>query len=273
MFNITVTMKYFYAIIIAALSLTSCRQENFRFIERVDLADANPIGITTNKDEVWVSDAENNRILIFDHRFKKLRQIEDLDRPMHIEDDQGRVFVPEYGSDQIRIFEADSDGVLELSDTLDAPAGLSISGTELAIADFYNHSILHMYNGKLNRIGEQGSHVGQLNYPTDVQIFNNAIYVADAYNNRVQVFDRNGASIAIIGELEEMNASTGIFVDQFGIFVTDYENGRVLNYAHDGQLLEIITEGIKKPSDVIAVGNEIWITDFEDQSVLKFSYK
>jgi len=198
-------MRFVFSMMCIVLFLSSCKRENFRFIERIDLGDANPIGITTNKEEVWVSVAENNRLIVFDKDFNELRRIENLDRRMHIVDDQGRVFVPEYGSDQIRIFEGDSDGILELRDTIDAPAGLSISGTELAIADFYNHSILHLYNNKLNRIGEQGSHVGQLNYPTDVQIFNNAIYVADAYNNRVQVFDRTGKSIAIIGELEEMN--------------------------------------------------------------------
>jgi len=266
-------MRILFFIISGLVFFSSCKQDNFSLIERIDLGEANPIGITMNKNEVWVSDAENNRIIIFNKDFEQLRVIEDLDRPMHIEDDQGRVFVPEYGLDQIRIFEGDSDGILQLNDTLDAPAGLSINGTELAIADFYNHSILHLYNGRLNRIGEQGSHVGELNYPTDVQLFNNSIYVADAYNNRVQVFDRSGKSIAIIGELDEMDAATGIFVDQYGVFVTDYENGRVLNYGHDGQLHEIITEGIKKPSDIITVDKEIWVTDFEDQSILKYRYR
>ena len=39
---------------------------------------------------------------------------------------------------------------------------------------------------------KKGNELGELNYPTDIQILKDKIVVADAYNNRIQIFDKQG---------------------------------------------------------------------------------
>ena len=56
-----------------------------------------------------------------------------------------------------------------------------------------------------------------------MQITEHSIWVADAYNNRVQVFDKSGNFGQVIGAEAKMNAATGIYVTDSELMVTDFE--------------------------------------------------
>jgi len=193
----------------------------------------------------------------------------DFERPMHIDIEKGTIYIPEYGSDQIIKYSNDEKSTMEVPDSLDAPAGIDIHNKEIAIADFYNHRIVY-FNGKDWRtFGKEGKKVGELYYPTDVQILSNKIVVADAYNNRIQIFDKDGNSIQTIGESEKMNAATGIFANENELFITDFENDRVLAYNHKGELQQIISENIDKPTDLVIKDDILYIANYKGKNILK----
>jgi DNA-binding beta-propeller fold protein YncE len=141
----------------------------------------------------------------------------------------------------------------------------------MAVADFYNHRVVY-FNGKENlTFGEKGKENGQLTYPTDVQFANENIYVADAYNHRIQIFDLTGKHLKTIGEAEKMNATTGVFVHEKNIFATDFENNRVLIYDLNGNLIQIIAEHLDKPTDVLVVDNQLFVTNYHGHSISVFN--
>ncbi|GAK93923.1 cell surface protein [Nonlabens ulvanivorans] len=162
---------------------------------------------------------------------------------------------------------------LVLQDSLDAPAAISIFEDEIAIADFYPNRVLY-YNGEQwISIGTEGKELGQLYYPTDVQITENYIYIADAYNHRAQVFDKTGNAIAIIGADQKINAATGIYVTDEEIFLTDFENGRILVFDMKYQLKQIIETNIDKPTDLFVQDGMMYIINYRKGQLIKYTLK
>ncbi len=86
--------------------------------------------------------------------------------------------------------------------------------------------------------GMQGSDLGHFSHPMRVAVDSvNRVYVADEWNNRVQVFDLNGAYLTTIGgnwgaNSGELRGPEGIAVDGAGnVYVADSGNHRVQKYA------------------------------------------
>ena len=82
-------------------------------------------------------------------------------------------------------------------------------------------------------VGSEGSSEGQFNLPFGV-VFNsktNNIYVADQYNNRVQVFDKDGKYLFKFGDMDgpgKMKSPLCIAINKEKVFVTQYHGGCVL---------------------------------------------
>ena len=259
---------------ILILSCIKAERMSWQFTRVTTIPGVHPVGITSVNDTLWLSDTDNNRLVQLSNDGQVYKSVNNLDRPMHIDTFNGSLYVPEYGKDAISIY-ADSKFVsLQINDSLDAPAGISVYNKEIAIADFYNNTI-HYFNGqKWRSFGEKGRHLGQLNYPTDVQITKDFIWVADAYNNRVQVFNKQGDAIKIIGEAQKMNAATGIFVTKEVVLVTDFENNRVLEFSKNGTLLQELTTAIEKPTDIFVKHHtELYIINYRNETMTIFSKK
>jgi DNA-binding beta-propeller fold protein YncE len=190
---------------------------------------------------------------------------------MHIDSHNGVVYVPLYGNDIIAKISKSAVLALSVADSLDAPAGVSVYGREVAIADFYNHRVLYTADGvTYEAIGSEGKGDGEFYYPTDVQLTADEIWVADAYNNRVQVFDKKGNFLRIIGADQGFNAATGIFVSEDELFVTDFENDRVLVFDHTGTWRQTISQGIEKPTDVIHHDDTLFIANYRSGELSLF---
>jgi DNA-binding beta-propeller fold protein YncE len=99
---------------------------------------------------------------------------------------------------------------------------------------------------------------GELYYPIDVKIKEGKIYVADAYNNRVQVFDINGKILKVIGIEDGFNVASGIAFTKEDFAVTDQENSRVLIYNLNGELQQILSDNINYPTSVLPLSFPFW---------------
>lgn len=230
-----------------------------------------PLALVKFGDDIWFSDPENLRLLKIDVDGKVLDSITGIKRPMNIDFDNGKLYVPEFLTDTIWIYENGDKKPLELLAKPKAPAGLAVNGDTVAIADFYNHRIILQIGKKVSYLGKQGHAKGQLYYPTDVKIFKNKIHIADAYNNRVQVFDFDGKVLNIMGEQDNINVASGLEINENCFAVTDQENSRVLVYDLNGSLVQILTSNINYPTDVLFDGDIMYITNFKENSISVYS--
>ncbi|WKN44804.1 NHL repeat-containing protein [Tunicatimonas pelagia] len=253
--------------LLATIWFASCGRTDWQETATIDVQEHTPIGLVLLEEALWISDGDNNQLVKLTQQGDVEAIVADLDRPMHLDTDGESLIVPEYGSDRIVKITGNSTQELTIPDSLDAPAGVSVLGNEMVIADFYNHRVLYSDGKSWQSFGKKGSNEGEFNYPTDVQVTPDKIYVADAYNHRVQVFDKSGAHLQTIGQRQQMNAATGIFVSDNELFVTDFENNRVLIFDLAGNLLQTISDKLDKPTDIVASGNRMWITNYGGRNV------
>lgn len=276
-------MKYFIGVL-AVLIFASCQEKpatEMRWVhtKTIQLDGINPIGIAKGDDGIWLSDGDHNRVVLVDEEGVFQKSIDSLDRPMHIDHSDGRLFIPQYGNDEVVDYDYSSEenilpNIVRSADSLDAPAGVSKIGSEFAIADFYKNRI-HYSNNGTNWItfGKEGNADGDFYYPTDVQITKEKIWVADAYNNRLQVFDKKGKHLNTIGVDQKMNAATGIFVTESEVFSTDFENDRVLVFDLDGAYKQELKESISKPTDMMVIDRLLYVTNYKGKSLSVFELK
>jgi len=252
--------------------ITSCKNDTkeWSFVKTINLGSTTPIGLTAMEGHLWVADGDNNQLVHLDSEGKVLFIEKGFERPMHIASDGKSIYVPEYGKDQITIFKGKERSQLNLVDSLDAPAGIHIKDGLITIADFYNHRILFKNQDDWISFGKEGKSDGEFYYPTDVHIAHKKIYVADAYNNRVQVFDFEGKHLSSIGKEEKMNAATGIYVSTSQLFVTDFEHDRVLVYDLEGKLVQEISEGLEKPTDLLIENESLYIANYKGKNLMEY---
>lgn len=140
---------------------------------------------------------------------------------------------------------------------------------------------------QVGEFGELGSGEGQFDYPYDVAIHENRVYVADSHNNRVQVFDLDGAYLFQWGgtgvEDGQFRRNRGIGATPFtgpdaAIFVTDAKNDRVQKFTLEGAHLASwgsIGDGLEeffRPRPVeIASNGVIFVGDMDNHRVKIYS--
>ncbi|MFI2743028.1 NHL repeat-containing protein [Zhouia sp. PK063] len=265
-----------FIILFFSLMLFSCKEEGrkWKFVKKIELPQkARPLAMAKNGKNLWFSDPDHFRLLKIDLSGKVLDSIVGIQRPMNIDFNKGKLYVPEFLTDTIWVFENGKKSPLSLNAKPEAPAGLNVKGDTIAVADFYNHRIILQIGGQVSFIGKEGHDKGELYYPIDVKVQDNKIYIADAYNNRVQVFDFNGKILNVIGEQDGFNVASAIAFDKNGFAVTDQENSRVLIYDLNGALQQTLTANINYPTDVLFDGNMLYITNFKENTIVEYRKK
>ena len=262
-------MKYLYLTLLITLSSCANNSKEWKQTGTIDLGEVTPIGLTMQDGKLWIADGDHNQVVEINLEGEVQQTIDGFERPMHLDSEGGVLYIPEYGSDNIIKFQNGVKSILEIPDSLDAPAGVDVYQKEIAIADFYNHRIVFFNGNDWISFGKEGKAPGEFYYPTDISIGSDKIFIADAYNNRIQVFDKKGNHLKVIGEAEKMNAATGIYSTEKEIFITDFENNRVLTYNHDGELQQIITDGIDKPTDVLMEEGILYIANYKGKNIIK----
>ena len=242
----------------------------WKFSKEIQLDDISPIGIVAEGDFLWLSDVDNNRIVKIDYEGKIIEKYDGFQRPMHIDIQGSKIYIPEYISDTVKILEYGNISAYQLKDKPDAIGGVSVDGNTVAIADFYNHRIILQQDDKVTIIGKEGHNDGELYYPTDVDIKNDLIYVADAYNNRVQAFDFEGNYVRMIGWNEGIKVATGLKVTDTQVIIADFDGNRVLVYDLYGKLLQKLKDKFDKPTDIEVIKGKMFVTNYASQSISFF---
>lgn len=213
-----------------------------------------PTGIAVTANEVFVADARNNRIQVFDKqgKFKRAFGEDRIGRPMNIAVAGHNLYVPDYFQDVIHVFTLNGDyqRALAAEDGFNSPGGVAIypDGT-LLVADTYAQRVVHLAaDGRVLRSWGKPDGI-DFSYPTDVAIAaDGSFYVADAYNDRIQQFGSKGQllrkwggpfAINIFGPFKGWFATvTSIAVGADGsVFAADFYNDRVQKFTAEGKFL------------------------------------
>lgn len=253
-----------------------------------------PTGIAVTADEVFVADARNQRIQVFDKqgKFKRAFGQDKLGRPMNLAIAGGRLYVPDYFKDVIHVFTLDGQyrHGIKATGELDSPGGIAVRPDgSLLVADTYAQRVVHMSaNGEILRAwgtpGKVGIGPGEFSYPTDVATAPvGGFYVADGYNDRIQQFGPDDTfvrkwggpfAINIFGPFKGWFATvTSVAVGPDGsLFAADFYNDRIQKFTADGTFLTAFGTPAKGPGHseiAIAVdtGGTVWTANFAGNRV------
>ena len=218
-----------------------------------------PTGIAVNAQSVFVADARNHRIQVFDRQGRFQRQFGSavLQRPMNISLADGKLFAADYFADQVHIFSLDGEHLHSVAPTdgLNSPGGVAVfADGSLLVADTYAHRIVRFtLDGTVlaswGTAGSKGWKRVSFNYPTDVAVLaDGGFVVADGYNDRIQRFDAAGKFIKAWGGPFALNIAgalpgwyrtpSAIAVNALGELATaDFFNGRIQVTDLQGQVL------------------------------------
>ena len=155
--------------------------------------------------------------------------------------------------DSVFVFRGNANNPLNVFEELDGPTAIDAFNIDyFAILDQKNHRMIYRKRLDQRIIGEEGSGIGQLNFPTNFELLNESkAYILDAGNKRVQVFDvSTGKALFEFGKAENFDWVTGITIDDTRVFVSDLNKGVIYVYDHDGDYIDQINELINNPSEI-----------------------
>ena len=296
------------------LWIPSAQEPTYIFYEAWGEAGSNPgqfrdpTGIAVTADEVFVSDARNSRIQVFDHHGRFKHQITgrglpaaELGRPMNLDIHRGELYAADYWNDRIRVYALDGTHRRNIGTNgsepgqFNSPGGVAVDVRgEIYVADFYNQRIQHLnadgqFIEQWGITGTVGFVSGEFNYPTDVAIgLDGQIIVGDGYNDRIQVFDSAGSFVNKWGGPLAMNifgpfpgwfaTVTSVAVGPQGnVFVADFYNNRVQKFSAKGLFLTSFGGSGTGPGQfsyimavAVAPDGTVFATDLGNNRVLSF---
>lgn len=301
--------------------------QTFGEVEKGYLDDTNHFydvaGIATDGANLWVTDSWGNRALKFDSSGSFLRKIgkasyEDatgtpLDYISDIGvDSGGYTWVVDSGASHVIKYDTSGQRVSELGSAWNAgsannqfndPIGIAFDGdgnVYISDSDIWyggGNQRIQIFNSSgtyLATIGETGvpgSDNAHFNYPRRIAVYSDTLYVADAYNHRVQIFDISNpltpvysATLGVTGvsgsDNAHLNNPEGVGVDATYIYVADSNNNRVqiFNRTTRAYVATIGTGGgsgnyqVHYPSDVSAdTSGNIYVADAWNKRVQQYN--
>ncbi len=126
--------------------------------------------------------------------------------------------------------------------------------------------------------GEKGPGPGQFNDPTGVAVAGGEVFVSDARNGRIQVFDLEGNFKRQFGKAGEGPGELGrpmnLTVHGGELYVPEYFNDRIQIFGLDGTPRRVIGKAGKGPGEFSAPGGvavapngDLFVVDFYNQRV------
>jgi DNA-binding beta-propeller fold protein YncE len=240
-----------------------------------------PEGIVVDSsNNVYVADANNNRIEKFDSNGNYLTQWGgdgtnngQLYGPLGMAVDRSNnVYVVDNGNDRVEKFTSNGNYLAQWGSygsgngQFEAPYGIAVdSSNNVYVADANNYRVEKFTsNGSyLAQWGSDGSGNGQFEFPLGIAVDNsNDVYVVDTENSRLEKFDSNGNYLTQWGSYGTNNGQLeypeGIVVDSSGnfIYVADEGNHRIQVFANNATIVPpIITQ--QPTNQTILVGANV----------------
>lgn len=269
-----------------------------------------PFGVLSDGNGlVYVTDTGLQVVHIFDFKKKKYRQIFKLSNEPQpsrllsplgtVLDSNGRLYVSDSILKKVFVFDNKGTHIYTIGNNgeFGRPTGLAIdkSRGRLYISDTANHKIWtydisHPFNAtesgnKLSSFGKRGKEDGEFNFPTYLAVDPKGdLYVTDALNFRVQVFNPEGNFITSIGRLGNtlgtFSKPKGLGIDGDGnIYVVDnlYDTIQIFNRSGE-MLLNFAShgggnQGLWLPNGLfIDKDNYIFVADTYNERVQVFRY-
>lgn len=169
-------------------------------------------------------------------------------------DDTDRLFVSDADLHHVSVF--DTKGKFETSfgdDVLGRPSGMAIDNEnrflyvvdigkqQIAVFDADNYKLLRYVGGPPKKVNDDSP--GTFTKPSNVAVdADGNIFVADTFNNRIQIFDPDGNFISMFGKNGDAPGTftrpKGVAVDHDGhVWVADAMQNRVQIFDREGHLL------------------------------------
>ena len=170
----------------------------------------------------------------------------------------GRIYVADGDHHRVQVFDGDRNYLATIGQG-DCDPGNGIGGAEFCypaavavdesnnvyVADYNNFRVQKCQVAGstgtcttfLGVTGQRGQDTTHLDSPNSVTLAGNRVFVADQWNNRVQVFGADGAYITTIGtgwgdQNDELRGPAAVAVDAAGnVYVTDWDNHRIQKFA------------------------------------------
>ncbi|MBT8434014.1 MAG: NHL repeat-containing protein [Gammaproteobacteria bacterium] len=156
---------------------------------------------------------------------------------------------------------------------LDNPHDLKLTpdGRYLFVSDVGNNRIAILDPESLELLAEFGSDHQSGTHDVDFDSRGRA-YVADTHNNRVTIYEMDGTSATLVGELSErIRGPEGVLVHPNGlVYVAGAWSGNVVAF-RDGRVVDEMT-GLASPHDLeLAKDGNIWLADAGNSRMLLLS--
>lgn len=227
-----------------------------------------PYDIGSTPGKIYILDRAYNKLLIIDLVKREFSHIDDqgmggLAEPSGIwvsQDDTK--YIADMKRRQIVVFDADNNYLRAYGnkDLFDKPVDVAVYENSVYVCDMNKNQILVLDKdtGTLQKtIGELGQEDGQLFKPSHLSLDDEGnIYVNDAFNYKIQKFDRNGRFIKSFGFHGDIVGAfarpKGLDVDRDGhMYVVDsaYENTQIFD-VESGRLLLFFGGGGDEPGNM-----------------------
>ena len=221
-----------------------------------------PYGIAVDsKGNVYTADQKVGAIFIFGTN-TETKTVDLIKNSVHAHfvriiglamDDNDRLFVSDPGLRHILVFDKDHKPEEVITDGMVDPGGLAIDTRNrfLYVADVELDQVL-VYDADtfklIRKIGTTGkkhelTSPGDFSKPAGVAVdAEGNLYVADTYNNRIEIFDADGQFVSTFGKAGDgpgyFGRPKGVAIDGDGhVWVADGMQDRVQVFTKDGQLL------------------------------------
>ena len=253
-----------------------------------------PFGLgIADTGELLVTDTGCNVVYAFDRAQHRRSRWDKVGRyrfasPVAVAQFRGIIYVADSTLRAVLGFDARGQLHTIITNGLERPAGLVIADEKLFVADAGQHQIavFDLHGQPLARWSHRGSEPGALNYPTHLAADTNGnLFVTDAMNGRVQVFDRQtGAGRGVIGRLGDgsgqFSKPKGVAVDSAGhVYVADAAFDNIQIFDRPGNFLLHFGGTGTQPGEFWLPGgvaidreNHIYVADAYNRRVQIFQY-
>lgn len=243
-----------------------------------DFSRPHDLALSPDGNTLLVTDVGHDRIRMLDpNTLKPIGDFgkDELSAPHDIAiDHQGRILVADSGNNRIAIYKWEAGRasfVEELSRGIFAPTGVTSSAKGIIyIGNSGRHNIV-TFKGKTSTTqGVYGSRPLQNKRPHDIEMAEDGhLYVADAENNRIKVFDSQLKLLKILSGPRQYNFNEPKYLTTYKgkLYIADQYNNVIKIYDEKYKLLAQLPNEddknlhLNKPKGVLVNQDRIWISD------------